>query len=463
LKIPTGVINGRALGVCRAKIRDLATRAKTSPLALRLAHGAFWSLFGQVTARTLGLLSSIFVARLLGKNGFGELGIVQSTANMFQVLAGTAIGLTATKHVAEFRNSDPSRAGRIIALSNVTSVIVGAVLALALIISSPWLAQHTLAAPQLAPLLRIGALLLFFGAFSGAQGGALSGFECFKENAQITLWSGLIGFPIMIAAVYFWGLRGAVWSLVLSMALTCAMNVFVLRSVMNRYQVPLSLRTSASELPVLWKFGLPTVLGGLVSAPAYWACNAMLVNRQGGYAEMGILNAANQWWAAVLFLPGMLAQVVLPVMTERLSGHGHAQARRLLWASVAANLVIVTPVIILGSVLSRDIMASYGSQFAGASLTLVVLLVAAGVQALQTPVLNLLTAKGRMWTVLLLLLSWAVLLLALNTILVKWGAFGVASARMVSYFVSSFWVSFVAYRLMTADAAHDFNDSPNVR
>ena len=378
---------------------------------------------------------------------------------MFQVLAGTAIGLTATKHVAEFRNSDPIRAGRIIALSNATSAIVGAVLALGLIISSPWLAQHTLAAPQLAPLLRIGALLLFFGAFSGAQGGALSGFECFKENAQITLWSGLLGFPIVITAVYFWGLQGAVWGLVLSMALTCTMNVFVLRNVMNRYQVPLSLRTSASELPVLWRFGLPTVLGGLVSAPVYWACNAMLVNRQGGYAEMGILNAANQWWAAVLFLPGLLGQVVLPVMTERLSDHGHAQARRLLWASITANLVIVTPVIILGSVLSRDIMASYGSQFAGARLTLVVLLVAAGMQALQTPVLNLLTAKGRMWTVLLLLLSWAVVLLALNVILVKWGALGVASARMVSYIVSSLWISYVAYRLITDDPALDSNDT----
>jgi O-antigen/teichoic acid export membrane protein len=377
---------------------------------------------------------------------------------MFQVLAGTAIGLTATKHVAEFRNSDPKRAGRIIALSNVTSVIVGAFLALGLIIFSSWLAQHTLAAPHLAPLLRIGALLLFFGAFSGAQGGALSGFECFKENAQVTLWSGLIGFPIMITAVYFWGLKGAVWGLVWSMGLTCAMNVFALRNVMNRHQVPLSLRTSASELPVIWRFGLPTVLGGLVSAPVYWACNAMLVNRQGGYAEMGILNAANQWWAAVLFLPGMLGQVVLPVMTERLSGHGHAQARRLLWVSVAANLVIVTPVIILGSVLSRSIMASYGSQFAGARLTLVVLLVAAGMQALQTPVLNLLTAKGRMWTVLLLLLSWAFLLLALNGVLVKWGAVGVASARMVSYIVSSLWISYVAHRLMTADSTYDSND-----
>src|SRR5215469_17588741 len=163
--------------VSAAKIRGLASRAKASPLVLRLAHGAFWTIFGQVTARTLGLFSGIFVARLLGRDGFGELGIVQSTANMFQVLAGTAIGLTATKHVAEFRNSDPLRAGRIIALSNASSVIIGSVLALGLIISSSWLAQHTLAAPQLAPLLRIGALLLFLGAFSGAQGGALSGFE----------------------------------------------------------------------------------------------------------------------------------------------------------------------------------------------------------------------------------------------------------------------------------------------
>jgi O-antigen/teichoic acid export membrane protein len=445
---------GHVLGVFPARIRTLAVRVEASPVGRRLAHGAFWSLVGQITARVLGLLSGIFVARLLGKNGFGELGIVQSTANMFQVLAGTAIGLTATKHVAEFRNSDPIRAGRIIALSNATSVIVGGVLALGLIISSSWLAQHTLAAPQLSPLLRIGALLLFFGAFSGAQGGALSGFECFKENAQINLWSGLLGFPIMITSAYYLGLKGAVWGLVWSMALACAMNFFVLRSVMKRYQVPLSLRTSASELPVLWKFGLPTVLGGLVSAPVYWACNAMLVNRQNGYAEMGILNAANQWWAAVLFLPGMLGQVVLPVMTERLSGHGHAQVRRLLWVSVAANFAIVTPVIILGSILSQNIVASYGSQFAGARPTLIVLLVAAGMQAVQTPVLNLLTAKGRMWTILLLLLSWAVVLLALNTVFVKWGAVGVASARMVSYSVSSLWISYMAYRLVTADAAH---------
>jgi len=449
----------RILGSCPQTIRDFMLRMEVSPLGRRLAQGVLWSVAGQVSARAIGLFSGIFVARLLGRVGFGELGIVQSTASMFQVLAGTAIGLTATKHVAEFRNIDRVRTGRIIALSNACSLVIGALLAVSLMISAPWLAQHTLAAPRLASLLRVGALLLFLGAFSGAQSGALSGFECFKENAQIAICSGLLGFPITVTAVYFWGLHGAVWGLVLSTAVTCAMNSFSLRRVVKRYQVPLSLHSSGSELALLARFSLPTALSGILSAPVYWMCNAMLVNQPGGYSEMGILNAANQWWAALLFLPGMLGQVVLPIMTERLSGQRHDQARRLLWAAVGANLVIIAPIIFLGSFLSHRIMASYGSQFAGARLTLIALLVAAGIQALQAPIFNALIAKGRMWTNLWLIVLWAATILILNAGFVRWGALGVASARMMSYVVSSAWVWYLAYRLMSIETTHKLTDS----
>ncbi len=54
---------------------------------------------------------------MLGKEEFGKLGIVQSTVGMFQVFAGFGLGLTATKYVAEFRDSDPAKTGRIIGLS----------------------------------------------------------------------------------------------------------------------------------------------------------------------------------------------------------------------------------------------------------------------------------------------------------------------------------------------------------
>jgi O-antigen/teichoic acid export membrane protein len=59
---------------------------------------------------------------MLGKTGYGELGMIQTTVGMFGVFAGFGLGVTATKHVAEFRRSDPARAGRIIGLSSVFAV-----------------------------------------------------------------------------------------------------------------------------------------------------------------------------------------------------------------------------------------------------------------------------------------------------------------------------------------------------
>ncbi len=84
----------------------------------------------------------------MGKAIYGELGIVRSTVAMFGAFAGLSLGLTATKHVAEFRLTDPLRAGRILALSGVVAFGSGAIVAIACFALAPWLAAHTLAAPS---------------------------------------------------------------------------------------------------------------------------------------------------------------------------------------------------------------------------------------------------------------------------------------------------------------------------
>ena len=78
----------------------LWTRLQGSSVNERLARGAFWSIAGAVASRAIGLCASILVARLLGKERFGELGIVQGTIEMFGTFAGFSMGFTATKHVA---------------------------------------------------------------------------------------------------------------------------------------------------------------------------------------------------------------------------------------------------------------------------------------------------------------------------------------------------------------------------
>ena len=51
--------------------------------------------------------------------------MIQSTVGMFGVFAGFGLGLTATKHVAEFRQSDPERDGLIIGLSALIAIGTG--------------------------------------------------------------------------------------------------------------------------------------------------------------------------------------------------------------------------------------------------------------------------------------------------------------------------------------------------
>ena len=75
-------------------------------MGYRLARGVFWSMAGAVISRGLMLAAWVLVARMLGKTGYGELGMIQSTVGMFGVFAGFGLGLSATKHVAEFRRCE---------------------------------------------------------------------------------------------------------------------------------------------------------------------------------------------------------------------------------------------------------------------------------------------------------------------------------------------------------------------
>ena len=73
------------------------------PLQERLLHGFFWSFFGSILSQLFGLVTSIVTARLLGKVIYGQVGAIVSTISMLGTFAGFGLGMTATKHIAEFR------------------------------------------------------------------------------------------------------------------------------------------------------------------------------------------------------------------------------------------------------------------------------------------------------------------------------------------------------------------------
>jgi O-antigen/teichoic acid export membrane protein len=421
---------------CPNLFRPAFERLEASPLGARLVRGVFWSIAGAVISRGLMLVATIVVARLLGKTVFGELGIIQSTVGMFGVFAGFGLGVTATKHVAEFREKNPERAGRIIVIAWLVAAVSGGLMALGLLLFAPWLAAHTLNAPHLAGVLRIGALILFVSALNSAQTGALAGFEAFRTIARVNLFAGLLSFPMLIAGAYFGGLTGAVWALAINLAINWLLNHLALRQEAARYRVPLEFKNCRQELPVLWRFSLPAALAGSMVGPVNWACGAMLVHQPDGYAEMGVFNAANQWRLTILFIPSLLATVVLPLLTNLDAAANTREYRKILQLNTLLNggvsLALILPLVLFAD----TIMQIYGPGYRdeGANV-LRVLAMTAFLMAVSNVVGSAIASKGRMWIGFAFNALWAIVLLAASVLLLNlgYGALGLAYATLISY------------------------------
>jgi O-antigen/teichoic acid export membrane protein len=426
-------------GACSSLFRTYRDRLEASALGSRLARGVFWSVAGTVISRGSMLAASVLVARMLGRTGFGELGMIQSTVGMFGVFAGFGLGLTATKHVAELRSGDPVRTGKIIGLSGAVAAVTGGMMALALFLFAPWLAAHTINAPHLSGVLRIGGLILFINALNGAQTGALSGFEAFRTIAYVNFFVGLISFPVLVGGAYLGGLPGAVWALAISLGFNWLLNHIAVRKEARRYGVPITIRKCGREWPVLWKFSLPAFFAAAVVGPVNWACGALLVNQPNGYGEMGIFNAANQWFSILLFLPGMVGGVVLPVLSDQLGRNDTAQSQKTLLLAIKMNLLLVTPLVVVAIIASPSIMNLYGEGFGEGWPTLVVVLLTAGLLAAQAPVGQIITASGRMWLGFLMNSGWALVFILGTIFLLDHGSLGLAAARAGGYVIHAVW------------------------
>ncbi len=420
-----------------------------SSLRFRFARGLAWSFAGAAICQGLSLVASIIAARMLGRVAFGELGIVLSTVGMFGVLAGFGLGTTTTKHVAEFRDTDRERAGKIIGMSSVVSFGTAAAIAGLLFFTSSHLASYTLNAPHLVKELQIACGLLFFNAIAGAQTGTLAGLEAFRTIAQVNLLRGFVSFPLIVGGVYFWGLLGAVLGHAATACLGALFNHIALRIKVQEAAIPVRYRGVGSELPVLWRFSLPAVLIGVVVSPVTWVANTMLVNRPNGYAEMGLFNAANQWRMALMFIPGILGQILVPMMSHTLSSADSKSVKKTLLAAIGINgIAVILPGAVI-AVFSPLVMEQYGEGFRDAWPILIACLATVCLAAPASTAGNLITASGRMWLGFFMNLGWAITFLSAVWFLVEFGALGVATAYVIAYGIHGAWVFVYVQRFLT--------------
>ncbi len=421
-----------------------------SPITYRLARGAFWSLIGNVVSRLFTMVSSIAVARILGKEGFGEIGMVQSTLGVFGVFAGFGLGVTATKYIAEFRVNEPERTGRIMTLTIVIAFITSCLMLAACLLFADYLSVQILNHTGLAPLLSAGALLLFFSTMGGVLSAALSGFESFKVIAKINIWMGVVTVPAAILLVLLYGTQGAIASQTIIAALGLLLSVFALAKECKALGIVLSFaREMWRESHLLWSFSLPAMFSSMLVVPVTWLTNAMLAKQPNGFGELGLFNAANQWRILVIFIPALLTSAMLPILSET---HGRADKSDFV-RTVSLNLhltwVTAFPFAVLVILLSEPLALLYGREFIKCENIIVVLMISCFLAVVNGAVGTALVGAGYMWLGSAFNFGWAIILTASSIFLVpRYGGFGLGLAYLTAYLLHTIWVMvYVEFKL----------------
>ena len=422
-----------------ALVRERIFRLLGTATRQRLARGAFWGGVAFAVSRGVAILVSFGMARMLGQSGFGEYGIINATTAMIGGMAGLGIGATVVKHIAEFKFSDPGKASRILALSTAVTWGSAFMYAVAFIALAPWIAEKTLAAPHLAPLLRISAFTVAFGVINSVQTCSLTGCEAFRTNTVVGGVCSLLQSGLVLAGAWKQGMEGAVFGLAVSMFLTVLVTRWSVIREWRRFQLWLCWQDARQEWRVLFHFSLPTFLSGISVGPVLWGCSAMLANQPEGYAKLGIFNAANQWQQAIQFLPGLMGTALLPVLAEKCGKGDWHGSFSVMWKMVQMTAGIVFPIAIVISLASPWIMRGYGESFVAGYWTLVLSVMASALFAILNPVGNLIAAGGRMWIGFWLNAGWGAAMLCFSWWMVRWGAEGLAGARLAAYLLHAMW------------------------
>lgn len=432
----------------------LQKRLAASSIAKRLARGSLWSFIGSASSRLLVLLSMILVARVLGQESFGELGLIQATLGVAGLMAGLGLGATATRFVAQYAATDPDRAGRIIALvSEISWITVLVSSAVLMFVASP-LATEVLKASHLQTALIWGTLLMSGNVLRGIQSSIYAGVERFDLIAKLNVLDGVASLLAMVTLAHFMGVQGALIGLSVAALAVWIVGRIKLSAVLGARHIFVKHRGCWSDWRILHGFALPSFLANLVATPVLWLCMILVARQPNGYAELGLYNAAYQWHGPMIFLPMILMSVSIPLLVQEWETGNARRFRRItLWISGLTLLISIPPVALV-IIFAPWILDLYGPGFRDGWLIMGLVLAAAPLHGLSKISSGALLGMNKAWQVLLVNLLWGATLLSLVVWLMPiYGARGLSAAFLAAYSVlaiSSFAMVLLGAKKRTA-------------
>jgi len=364
----------------------------------KLARAGYWSLLGAILSRGITFLGAVLLARTLNIQGFGEFSIIQSTLSFLGVFSVAGFAITATKYVAQHRSISPTDASQYISVALVLSLCSGVIVTVVTLLLAPEIANHAIGKKELTDGILIAAPLTLFSAVTGVQTGVLIGLEDFRGVAIVNFSRAIAQLCLLLLGAIAWGLPGALGGMALGEAICMAVAGKVLKTARRILGAPeAGTKLEWEKLKRFVAFSFPAFLASIVTQPAIWFSNLILVRQPDGISALAVFNAADRYRQMLLFLPISLAPIVLAMLSNL---HG-SDTRREYGLVFRLSLVVTLATVLIPSILimalSSWFLGLFGESYQGGEWTLITLSASSIFVALNTVLGQPLVSAGHMW------------------------------------------------------------------
>lgn len=334
------------------------------------------------------------MAVLLGPSGFGLFGVYGSIEIFTENIAGMGVNSSGVRQIAEAAASgDELKIARTVAVLRRTSLVLGLLGAVFLIICSRQVSIWTFGGPQKAASVCLLSLAVLFQLISYGQDALIQGMRRIADLARAGILGSVLGTIISIPVIYFLRADGVALSFVIVAAMNILISWWYSRKIrIQKFRITTS--EIVEEASALLKLGSVFMVGALLlSGVAYLI--RLLIIRKSGLEAAGLYQSA--WTLGGLYI-GLIVQAMGADFYPRLSAAAadNKVCNRLVNEQVRVGMLLACPGVIATLCIAPIVTtAFYSSKFHAAIEVLRWICIGTTLQVVTWPMGFILVAKGR--------------------------------------------------------------------
>ncbi len=415
---------------------SLAALLRRSGDLTRFGSALIWSTLGTVAVRLTPLIVTVLISRGFGIEVVGQFAVAYGTLVSAVTLAATGVSLMAIRNIAAQADHAPEFAGRIVGLALLLTAACGLLLAVLFFAFAGPIASGFLKQPELAPYLALISPIILLNAMSQVQLSILSGLQQFRTIARLNIIYGIMLILGVPTGLFIGGLTGCFIAMALATLCFCLISYPAMREALARHGISVTFRGALSEWPLITNFAVPALLASLVFEPVNWICTAIVVSTPDGLKEVGVYYIAMQLEMLLLFVPQIVVQVIVPMLSQGFGARDRGQVLSVLTMSIGTNLVIAIGFIGAMLLFGHWVLAIFKIDAVHWAVFAITVGTAA-LLAFALPFGPIPAASGYTWTGLAITACWAAVYVLGTWLLRDQGALGIVTARAAAWVTST--------------------------